>query len=1059
MRILSLRLLNLNSLAGSWAIDFTSPDYIDGGLFVITGPTGVGKTTLLDAVCLALYGRTPRLSVISESTNEIMSRGTAECLAEVVFETPAGRFRCQWSQHRSRKKADGRLQAARHEIVDHLSGRVIESQGRVTAEVARVTGMDFDQFTRSMLLAQGAFAAFLEAPPKERAELLEQITGVGIYSEISMRAFQRAKEEEAKYQQLKKVLDEIKIDDIQTPDLPAEKKRLETATTLIGNKLKEKKALQSSLERLAALNDKAKKLAEQAKKQAALAEIRRPDLNRLAEALKAQKIEPDWRELQAARRDEADQAKDLAALEKQGPALIKRAEADGLQAAKLEALYLKVKDGAEKKRPIINEARRMEAQLAEQDRQLALRQKPLADSRRQLLGEIKLPSDSDDGQVQKRLADMRLKLAALKTAGAEKEKELSALLAGRTLAQWQKTATEANRRAALLKEIADNLSAARKHQKEKNTAEEKRLQAAKDLAQTDEKLAQAGDHLKTLERELKRLNENLQLWRKIQSLEAHRAELAEGRPCPLCGATQHPWADPDLKPADRSLALAEDLREVEKKHKEVGGLLSKLTAESSTLKQIVKNQIETEAKERGRLDDLEKERAALAAGLALPQALSGDSGRLGEMMLEAQTEASAAAKTAAEAERLRSELDKAKDSLAASEKLTERAEAAWSGIVGQSGEVESLVKERAKTFTARRNIIPEISADAAEKDLAESLKAAEENAAQARQAADKALALSQTHEARLKDARENLARSKEKLNGLEKAWAEKIKAVGLADQAAWAGVRLSAEEIDKLSRAERKLAEDQAALKAALAENKAALEEEKAKAPAEVDIESLAVEIQSLEKERRELDKQSGVLEQKQAAHKQALARQKELADQLTGQIREKERWDKLNELIGSSGGQKYRNFAQGLTFEAVVGKANAQLAALSDRYLLLHDHSAPLELKIIDNYQGGEIRSTKNLSGGESFIVSLALALGLSRLASRRLRVDSLFLDEGFGTLDENSLDTVLEALSALKADGKLIGLISHIPALVDRIPTRINVRPLGGPRSAVSGPGVSEG
>src|SRR5699024_10978080 len=159
MRILKLRFLNLNALAGEWEIDFTGPEYMAEGIFAITGPTGAGKTTLLDAICLALYARTPRLSRITRSTNEIMSRQTGECFAEVTYQTQRGQFRSHWGQHRARRRADGELQPARHEIVDMHTGKVLETG---IMEVARktesVTGMDFGRFTRSMLLAQGGFA-------------------------------------------------------------------------------------------------------------------------------------------------------------------------------------------------------------------------------------------------------------------------------------------------------------------------------------------------------------------------------------------------------------------------------------------------------------------------------------------------------------------------------------------------------------------------------------------------------------------------------------------------------------------------------------------------------------------------------------------------------------------------------------------------------------------------------------------------------------------------------------------------------------------------------------
>jgi len=143
------------------------------------------------------------------------------------------------------------------------------------------------------------------------------------------------------------------------------------------------------------------------------------------------------------------------------------------------------------------------------------------------------------------------------------------------------------------------------------------------------------------------------------------------------------------------------------------------------------------------------------------------------------------------------------------------------------------------------------------------------------------------------------------------------------------------------------------------------------------------------------------------------------------------------------------------LTFETLVGHANDHLRRLSDRYLLEPDAARPLTLNVLDNYQAGELRSTRNLSGGESFLVSLALALGLSRMASRNVRVESLFLDEGFGTLDEEALEGALSALAGLRQEGLLIGVISHVEALKERIGVQIRVVPTGGGRSALEGPG----
>ena len=164
-----------------------------------------------------------------------------------------------------------------------------------------------------------------------------------------------------------------------------------------------------------------------------------------------------------------------------------------------------------------------------------------------------------------------------------------------------------------------------------------------------------------------------------------------------------------------------------------------------------------------------------------------------------------------------------------------------------------------------------------------------------------------------------------------------------------------------------------------------------------------------------------------------------------------------LHTLIGSNDGKKFRNFAQGITFELLISNANIRLREMSDRYLLIHSSDRPLELNIIDAYQAGEVRSTKNLSGGESFIVSLALALGLSAMTSATTQIDSLFLDEGFGTLDEDALEIAIATLVGLRNQGKLVGIISHVASLKDRIPTQIEIIPGSGGINTIIGPGVS--
>jgi exonuclease SbcC len=163
------------------------------------------------------------------------------------------------------------------------------------------------------------------------------------------------------------------------------------------------------------------------------------------------------------------------------------------------------------------------------------------------------------------------------------------------------------------------------------------------------------------------------------------------------------------------------------------------------------------------------------------------------------------------------------------------------------------------------------------------------------------------------------------------------------------------------------------------------------------------------------------------------------------------DKWRRLYELIGSADGKKFRIFAQGLTFCLLLNHANQHLNRMTDRYILVQDKELPLDMQVIDTWQGSVIRSVKNLSGGEIFMVSLALALGLSQMASQNVRVDSLFLDEGFGTLDDDALETALCTLSGLEQEGKLIGVISHVSALKERIPVRISIEKGASGRSKI--------
>ena len=310
---------------------------------------------------------------------------------------------------------------------------------------------------------------------------------------------------------------------------------------------------------------------------------------------------------------------------------------------------------------------------------------------------------------------------------------------------------------------------------------------------------------------------------------------------------------------------------------------------------------------------------------------------------------------------------------------------------------------------------------------------------------------------RILKIKEKSVESSESIRDLEKVFIEGISTAGFLSEEEFVKARLPKDRFEVLEELEKELLLEENEISSRSGENSRILEEERIKVKTSDTLENLAEKILAFDSRIMTLNQEIGGIGVRLKQHEELLGVQKGLVETLKKQDLECLRWEKLHALIGSADGNKFRKYAQGLTFKSLISHANNHLRRMSDRYELVRSQDSPLDLDIKDEYQAGEIRSTKNLSGGESFIVSLALALGLSGMASRNVQIDSLFLDEGFGTLDNETLEVALDSLSALHHEGKIIGVISHIPALNERISTQIHVDKITGGRSRVSGPGCS--
>ena len=357
----------------------------------------------------------------------------------------------------------------------------------------------------------------------------------------------------------------------------------------------------------------------------------------------------------------------------------------------------------------------------------------------------------------------------------------------------------------------------------------------------------------------------------------------------------------------------------------------------------------------------------------------------------------------------------------------------------------------------RKTIFADKDPDIEEKQLINAVEQAEQNL-------DSARALAQKSEQALNKLKHSIealmqeidSRNKQ-LDVMEAGFKQRLLSTGFSDEENYMHACLGDDVRKLLQEQDQQLKSEHHALVTRISDKTTQLAKEREKQITQQSLVELKDAFTKLSSALNDLQQQIGGIRQKLSDNEKIRLKQTLRVQQIEAQTRECARWNTLHELIGSADGKKYRNFAQGLTFEMMIGHANRQLQKMTDRYLLIRDEAQPLELNVVDNYQAGETRSTKNLSGGESFIVSLALALGLSQMASKNVRVDSLFLDEGFGTLDEEALDTALETLAGLQQEGKLIGVISHVQVLKERISTQIQISPSSGGRSIISGPGIS--
>lgn len=1097
MRILRVRLTNLNSLAGEWEIDFTDDAYTTDGIFAITGPTGSGKTTILDAICLALYGCTPRLKTISKSTNEIMHRRAGECSAEVEIATARGTYRCTWAQERARRRPDGALQHPQHEIADARTGTILTTKKReVPKMVEEVTGMDYERFTRSVMLAQGDFAVFLNASPDERSPLLEQITGTEIYSQISVRVHERRRDEQAKENELRAKSEGIALLTDETTDAlrKEEATLIQTGDALQKDISRCREGLDWHHEgaRIArCLADTDREEADWTEQRAAAEDAFR----RLNRGEQAAACEGEYRQVVTLRSAREKDMNSLAEREALLPAAKEAVRQAKTALSSHENSLSEIQEQVDKAAPILREARRLDDQVQSGGnhlRDLCTEEERAREEWEGVCADLHRSSDSTDhtsdeeeavtwflhehgiaggvpsfgtraeilarrltAAVPGRGGDLSLQTEA-ENVWTTLEREMGALQNSLTPMEWYRDITVLrdeitacrDRRTELIvlrDQLSDGMADAQKitgltTRLERTLAEYREYEHALETCIRDRKRQ---------ERLTEQMAETARLAARVRDLEAERAHLIPGEACPLCGSPTHPYADettPLPRAAEEELKREQEtLRTIREQENTLGQAMVRCRSEAEGIREA-RDDIQARITQREKAWVVTCRTCGLKTDAAEPASV-----------------VHAALETTNETIRRHMLTESAIQVLKEECRTTQTLIGHCRQAVKRFGDVERCVQNTEKMQAAlaeirarREELLPGISPDEAEARFSRMIEAERKALTAIQTDYLNRVQDTATVEGEIRSLQESLRIGKEKQTEAEHQFEEALSRNGFFGEEDFTSALLSPDERAALTQERERLDRWHAGIVAQRAAAQKEAEIHRNRPGTEKDEPTLKTELQTLTAAEQETNTRRGEIRQQLRRDAEERERYAEQQSLIAAQEAETSRWNELHSLIGSADGKKFRNFAQGLTFAVMIASANRQLQTMSGRYLLKQHAERPLELEVMDNEQGGAIRSTKNLSGGESFLVSLAMALGLASMASGKIRVDSLFLDEGFGTLDEDALEMALSTLSSLRDQGKTIGVISHVPALRERIGTVITVQKESGGRSTVKGPGI---
>jgi exonuclease SbcC len=994
MKILKIKYENINSLLGKGEIDFTQDPLKDAGLFAITGKTGSGKSTLLDIICLALYNRIPRYDGKTISKNIVkdegamVTRNTDFALAEVTYESAEGIFISKWEISKTRT---GNFRDYDMQVSD-INGVILSDKKSDVPEInSSKIGLSYEQFTKSALLAQGDFAKFLKAGKNERSELLEQITGTDIYRLIGRKTYEIFKKYENDYKELEKKFNENKeklLSNEQYFELVEQIKKIDESIT---NNQKLINSIDVLKNQFIQYNSELKKK------------------KKFDKELESYKNELDDFNINYSQKIEKH--KELLPLESDIIKWYSLNESFEKHSAKENLIKNKIEEYSENILQSINEISYFtnvdidESNALDElsnftdkyNNQLNL----LNGIRKDYIAQTELIKSTgfDEFPLEKfkKQHDINLITEIIDKLN-DKDKKLNKYFSENNLSGNEDEITH-------LFELKENIVAFHNEINNLNNSKEQLNEITNEYDRLIPQKNQLPEKISNLKKELEikelmrgKLQAEYELKRMVAKYEEDRKNLKQNEPCPLCGSEEHPYVTeyPDTDTAEGKKEIRKCETEIKQINKDIASFaqeeknitkrLDELTKSKSKLSREIEKIDYDIQKYESKIDSKYKEMALNDSKKIIDSSIS----KIKEYVINvAQLNIAAKIKLyAAKAIIYQKEIDKSKKDL----------DDLYSG----------------KNFKKEY--------DKLKKDFAD---------------AEKQLEKSKNDYAVWHENFNDISSQLELISGKLLPELNNLKYDNIGD--AYRNI-LKSSDYNELTENRNSLVSKIDRTKSSIAlvnENIARFKPEK-----EISESYIETEIIRLNKEHKELNSQRDDKKSVETLYLKLKNETEELKEKIKILKPDFRKWDILNKMIGDATGNKFRNYAQQLTLRHLIIYANKRISQLSGRYLLQFPESEQDDLTIIDKDMGNAERVVKTLSGGETFLISLSLALALSDLASKNVKINSLFIDEGFGSLDRETLDTTLNTLELLQSrSNKTIGIISHVEALKERVNTQIEV------------------